>query len=296
MRRGAPAQYGCRKVQRQQPYSSYTRFQGPECQKSVESQQAKSQPVIGHYIPATTVTLLGTSFTQISILESLQPDASQCAFAIGNGSLPTNPWILGCASLLGWGAVLEGVQTGGLWSEGEQMHHINLLEFTAGNSQSKPLLGTGKTLICSSKWTTRQPYFISTRWGNSITSPCPHSWPAVAVVPPAGDHIISRTSAWVQQHHRGLRASASSLVSGVDAQQGDIHLGNGGPGPMSTGSVCNSTQPPAELVFELEARLVRNGDRCFLHQLERRKICLPIGWNLLNGYVSPFSWERAADC
>ena len=35
-------------------------------------------------------------------------------------------------SLLGWGAVSEGVQTGGLWSEGERMHNINLLELTAG--------------------------------------------------------------------------------------------------------------------------------------------------------------------
>ena len=45
---------------------------------------------------------------------------------------------------------------------------------------------------------------------------------------------------------------------------------------MSIGSVCNSTQPPVESVFELEARPVRNGDRCFLHQLEgQRRICLP---------------------
>ena len=112
--------------------------------------------------------------------------------------------------------------------------------------------------------------------GNSITSPCPHSLPAVAVVPPAGDHIISTTSTWVQQHHSRSRVSASSLVSGLDAQQGDIQLDNGGSGPMSIGSVCNSTQPPAESVFELEARPIRSGDRCFLHQLEgQRRICLP---------------------
>ena len=69
----------------------------------------------------------------------------------------------------------------------------------------------------------------------------------MAVVPPAGDHIISRTSAWVQQHHSRSRVSASSLVSGVDAQQGDIQLDNGGPGPMSIGSVSNSTQPEIKL-------------------------------------------------
>ena len=111
---------------------------------------------------------------------------------------------------------------------------------------------------------------------NSITSPCPHSLPAVAVVSPEGDYIIRRTSAWVQQHHSRSRVLASSLVSRVDAQQGYTQLDNGGPRSMSIGSVCNLTQPPVESVFELEARPVRNGDRCFLLQLEgQRRICLP---------------------
>ena len=36
------------------------------------------------------------------------------------------------ASLLGWGAVSEGVRTGGLWSEKERTQHINCLELMAG--------------------------------------------------------------------------------------------------------------------------------------------------------------------
>jgi len=36
------------------------------------------------------------------------------------------------ASLIGWGAVCKGVQTGGLWSQEEQLEHINVLELTAG--------------------------------------------------------------------------------------------------------------------------------------------------------------------
>ena len=45
---------------------------------------------------------------------------------------------------------------------------------------------------------------------------------------------------------------------------------------MSVGSVRNSTQPPVESVFELEARPVCSGNRCLLHQLEgQRRICLP---------------------
>ena len=36
------------------------------------------------------------------------------------------------ASLIGWGAICQGVQTGGLWSQEEQLEHINVLELTAG--------------------------------------------------------------------------------------------------------------------------------------------------------------------
>ena len=36
------------------------------------------------------------------------------------------------ASLLGWGAVSEGMRTGGLWSEKERTQHINCLELMAG--------------------------------------------------------------------------------------------------------------------------------------------------------------------
>ena len=47
--RGAPAQYGSRKVQRQQPYSSYTRFQSPKYRqwsKSVRNQSSPSKPKV----------------------------------------------------------------------------------------------------------------------------------------------------------------------------------------------------------------------------------------------------------
>ena len=68
------------------------------------------------------------------------------------------------ASLLGWGAVSEGVRTGGLWSEGERMHHINLLELTAGAFAVKTFARHRRNIHMTSKWTTRQPYFTSTRW------------------------------------------------------------------------------------------------------------------------------------
>ena len=65
---------------------------------------------------------------------------------------------------------------------------------------------------------------------NSITPLCPHSLPALAVVPPVGDYIVSRTSAGVQKYCSRPRITASSLVSRVDAKQGDMQLDNGGTG------------------------------------------------------------------
>jgi len=43
------------------------------------------------------------------------------------------------ASLLGWGAVCEGVRTGGLWSPAERLSHINCLELTAAMFAVKAL-------------------------------------------------------------------------------------------------------------------------------------------------------------
>ena len=96
-----------------------------------------------------------------------------------------------------------------------------------------------------------------------ITSLCPHSLPA-------GDYIISRTSAGVKQHPNRPRVLGFLLFTRVDAQQGDIQLDNGDPGPLSMGSVRNLTQPPVELVFELEARPVCNGDEWFFFALVGR--------------------------
>ena len=62
----------------------------------IKSQQAKSQPVNGHHIPTTTVTLLGTSFTQISTLESL-PSAGRLPVCICIWEqITADPWILEC--------------------------------------------------------------------------------------------------------------------------------------------------------------------------------------------------------
>ena len=41
------------------------------------------------------------------------------------------------ASLLGWGAATEQMNTGGLWSEEERTHHINLLELASGALPTK---------------------------------------------------------------------------------------------------------------------------------------------------------------
>ena len=50
------------------------------------------------------------------------------------------------ASLLGWGASIEGMATGGLWSVQEWRHHINVLELTAGSFAVKTFARNAKGL------------------------------------------------------------------------------------------------------------------------------------------------------
>ena len=51
------------------------------------------------------------------------------------------------ASLLGWGAVSEGIRTGGLWSEEERAQHINLLELKGGAMAVKMFASTRGTHV-----------------------------------------------------------------------------------------------------------------------------------------------------
>ena len=41
------------------------------------------------------------------------------------------------ASLLGWGAATNRMSTGGLWTQQERVHHINLLELAGGALATK---------------------------------------------------------------------------------------------------------------------------------------------------------------
>ena len=65
-------------------------------------------------------------------------------------------------SLLEWGA---RVQTGGLWPEGERVHHINLLELTAGAFVVKTFDRHRRNIHIHLKMDNKTAIFISTRWG-----------------------------------------------------------------------------------------------------------------------------------
>ena len=110
--------------------------------------------------------------------------------------------------------------------------------------------------------------------GNSITSPCPHSLPAVAVVPQEGitlsaEHLPGSSNIIADRKSRLLHSSAEwmfnrGMFSWIMEALGPCQL-----------DLFATPQPPAESVFELEARPVCNGNKCFLHQLEgQRRICL----------------------
>ena len=59
------------------------------------------------------------------------------------------------ASLLGWGVVCNGVQTGGLWSREEQLEHINVLKLRASMFEVQAFTKDKQKV---SEWTIHQPY------------------------------------------------------------------------------------------------------------------------------------------
>jgi len=178
-------------------------------------------------------------------------------------------------SLLGWGAVPEGIRMGGLWSEGERSHHTNLLELTAGEFAVKTFARHRRNTHMHLKMDNKTATFYINNKGRTRS------------------HLLAHTAnqLWQWCLQRGITLSAdnlpgssnivadwvlsSLLISRVDTKQEDIHLDNGGPRPLSMGSVRNWTQPPVEPVFELEARPVWNGDRCLLYQLEGQRRIMP---------------------
>ena len=97
------------------------------------------------------------------------------------------------ASLVGWGAVCPGVQTGGLWSQEEQLEHINVLELTVQDG------------------------------GNLVHQINCSGMSDLGLVSSKADNPISVTFTRLVQSGGRPRVQASTDLSRMEASQGDLY-------------------------------------------------------------------------
>ena len=169
------------------------------------------------------------------------------------------------ASLLGWGAVTEGVSTGGLWSEEERQNHINHLEllgavlavqtFTKGRKVSHVHLRMdNKTAVC----------YIN----RLVIRDVSHCLPTVGMVSQQWTDSLSRVPPREGEHCSGPRVADAPDIGQMDAgqfcvSQSDVHLR-----PMQGGPVCIETELSTSPLHQLASRPVLSGNRRIPGQLE----------------------------
>ena len=96
------------------------------------------------------------------------------------------------ASLLGWGAVPEGMRTGGLWSEKERTQHINCLELMAGALAVRTFAKHKRNPCTITNGQQNGNLLHKPYGGNPIPEYGTASLSAMAVVSPERDNSFSR--------------------------------------------------------------------------------------------------------
>ena len=180
------------------------------------------------------------------------------------------------ASMLGWGAVCQGIRTGGLWSQMERKNHINYLELLAARFGVKALAKDRRNIHIRLRMDNRTAVFCESNWGDSFPGVEQPSNSTLAVV--LGEEFVhhSRASSWGRQlcGRRGIQGD--SIDCRVAVTPTDISTDPGIPWQLQHRPVCNSPQYSVETVCELETRSRLSGERCPTAALEQvGGICLP---------------------
>ena len=171
---------------------------------------------------------------------------------MGGDIIPPDPDLIiqSNTSLQGWGAVYNGITTGGHWSNQEKSQHINLLELLAGSFAVKAFYQTKEQ--CPRTTADGQPLFslICEQDGwHSLTELHTPSPPYVGMVPSEKDPCYCGTS---PRHHKHYQES-SGVISKMDASQGGIQHDSTDVKSSSGGPLCHQTELPTPRLHQLEA-------------------------------------------
>ena len=166
------------------------------------------------------------------------------------------------ASLTGWGATSNDVNTGGPWNTQERHWHINCLEIQAASLAVRTYLKNqpNKRVLLLLDNTTAVSY-INHLGGYSIPPGDTFSEGSMVMVPETEYLIEGTTSPRKGECYSGQRVQSNEGQIRLDVepssvQQGTVSTGNG------DRPVCISSDLPATTVLQLETGPTSNSDRC----------------------------------
>jgi len=121
------------------------------------------------------------------------------------------------ASLLGWGAVTEGIRTGGLWSEQERTLHINLLELMGGAFAVKTFARNRQDVHICLRMDKTAIFYINrmggTRSSNLSQAACElWQWCLQRGITLSAEHIPGSSNTVADQESRTLQSSAEWMM------------------------------------------------------------------------------------
>ena len=118
------------------------------------------------------------------------------------------------ASLLGWGAVLGGMSTSGLWSETERSQHINSLELMAGVFAVKTFASQKRNVHIHLRMDNRTAIFYINRMGGTRSHALAHSacqlwqWCLQRGITLSAEHLPGSDNSRADKESRLLQSSA----------------------------------------------------------------------------------------
>ena len=181
------------------------------------------------------------------------------------------------ASIQGWGAVCQGVRTGGRWTAEESQSHINMLELKAAFLAIQSFFeGTGSS-ECLSETGQPDSNCVSEQDGWFFSdSPLSSCYSGLGLVSSSPNCFTSRIPTRRREHNRrlGIKTPPGQqrlAVMPVSFRHPQPHAG-----PIFDRFICLQNKPPVTFILQLEARPRCMHNRCILSIMGRNdSISLP---------------------
>ena len=180
------------------------------------------------------------------------------------------------ASRTGWGAVCQGVRTGGLWSQMERKLHINCLELLAGSFAVKSFT---KNRLCVHVRlrmdNTSAVTYVNRLGGDSLPISVQSSSGSVGMGTQTGFLSQRRIPIRSPKYCSGLAISELPRFKQLEIMPRGISGSDADPRTLCQGSFCGPTECTVASVFQLEAGPCSTCHGCSSTGLvEREDLCL----------------------